>query len=554
MNKKKTHFKILSVAILLLLTGFGLYKYGYKIPVLKEIPIFATGHDHQLRPVLGEEGEIDYWTCGMHPSVRLQEPGQCPICNMQLVPVEKMDKSSGEMMKDNGTDEMKMKGSSDEEMDEMQNMQGMDHSMHGMAGMNKPKSGSTSSTFTVSPERQQRIGVKTEEIKVRPMTKKIRTVGMVELDETKIEHIHTKFSGWIDKVFVDYTFQHVKKGDPLFSIYSPELVSTQEEYLLALRSNKILSENKFSEIREGASSLVNASRRRLKLWDISEGQIRELEKTGKVKTSLVIYSLVTGHVTYKNAFDNMYVEPNTRIYTIADHTTAWVNADIYESDISLVKEGQKATITVESIPGEVIEGKVAFIWPHLMAKTRTTKARIIFPNPDLKLLPEMYANVNIDIPLKTTLTVPDSAVLQTGKQNIVFVDRGNGNMEIRKVELGHEAEGYFEVLRGLNEGDRVVSRANFLIDAESKIQSAVASWNDSSDKDTMTMDKMEMKDQQKMKSEMNMDSIDEMGREMKFEKTMKMDKEPEPVMDMQKNQERKDKTNTMQNMKNDNEK
>lgn len=510
MNKNKTYFKILLVSILLLLTGFGLYKYGYKIPVLKEIPFFAAGHDHQLKPVLKEEGGIDYWTCGMHPSVRLKEPGQCPICNMQLVPVEKMDKNSG-----------KMKGDPDREMDEMQNVNEMDHRMHGMGSIRKPKDGNSKSIFTVSPERQQRIGVKTEEIKVRPMTKKIRTVGLVELDETKIEHIHTKFSGWIDEVFVDYTFQHVKKGDPLFSIYSPELVSTQEEYLLALRSNKILSDNQFSEIREGSNSLVKASRRRLKLWDVSENQIKELERTGKVTESVLVYSPITGHVTLKNAFNNMYVEPNTRIYTIADHTTAWVNADIYESDISLIKEGQKARITVESLPGEVFEGKVSFIWPHLMAKTRTTKARLEFPNPDLKLLPEMYANVNIDIPMKTTLTVPDSAVLQTGKQNIVFVDKGNGNMEIRKVELGHEAEGYYEVLRGLEKGDKVVSRANFLIDAESKIQSAVASWNDRSDKEIMD----------KMDSEMNSGEV------------MKMEQESKHMMNMESEMKTEDRSN-----------
>ncbi|MGH7885105.1 MAG: efflux RND transporter periplasmic adaptor subunit [Thermodesulfobacteriota bacterium] len=486
-TRKRSLIKFLTVPLIFILLGFVSYKYGYKIPVLKEIPFFATGHDHQLMPVLGMEGEIDYWTCSMHPSVKLKEQGKCPICGMDTIPVKKRDSSQTEQ-KNMQMDEMKMNDKEMKSSGEMQDMKEMDESMHGMDGMNKPKEESSKSTFTVSPERQQRIGVKTEEVKVRPMTKKIRTVGMVELDETKIEHIHTKFNGWIEEVFVDYTFQHVKKGEPLFSIYSPELVSTQEEYLLALRSKKILGDSQFSEISEGSNSLVEATRRRLKLWDISEGQIKELEKTGKVKTSLVIHSPLTGHVTFKNAFNNMYVEPNTRIYTIADHASVWVNADIYENDISLVKEGQQATMTVESLPGELFEGKVTFMWPHLMAETRTTKARLEFPNPDLKLLPGMYTNVNINIPLKTTLTVPESAVLQTGKQNVVFVDKGNGNMEIRKVELGHEAEGYYEVLRGLNEGDMVVSRANFLIDAESRIQAAVASWNDSSDKDTMDME------------------------------------------------------------------
>ncbi len=310
------------------------------------------------------------------------------------------------------------------------------------------------------------------------MTKVIRTVGMVVLDETKIEQIHTKISGWIEKVFVDYTWQHVKKGDSLFSIYSPELVSTQEEYLLALKSKRILGDSKFVEISDSANSLLEASKRRLELWDISEQQIRDLEQTGKVKKSLVIYSPISGHVMYKNAFENMFVEPNTIIYKIADHSNVWVNADIYENEISLVKLGQEVSMTVASLPGQVFTGKVTFIWPHLQPETRTTKVRIEFPNPDLKLLPEMYANVEIEIPLGEKLTIPASAVLRTGKQDLVFVDMGEGKMQIRRVELGQKVDDYYEVLRGLNKGDAVVSRANFLIDAESQIQAAVATWGE----------------------------------------------------------------------------
>lgn len=459
-NKKIT---IGSVLILILIIVF----YGSKIPVINKMPIFADKHEHSYKPVLDEKGEIEYWTCTMHPSVRLKDPGKCPICGMELVAV-------------------KAKGSSEkmgEEMQDMKGMKGMDH-MHGMSGMgsgSKSMDSESKSTFNVSTEKQQRIGVQTEQVMVRPMTRKIRTVGMVELDETKIEHIHTKFNGWIDKVFVDYTFQHVKKGDPLFSIYSPDIVSTQEEYLLALKSKNILGESEFPEIAQGAKSLAESTKRRLKLWDISEDQIRELERKGKVKKSIIFHSPITGHVTLKNAFENMYVEPNTRIYTIADHTTAWINADIYENDISLVKKGQEATITVESLPDEIFRGKVTFTWPHLMEKTRTIKARLVFDNPDLKLLPGMYADVELLIPLGEMLTVPQSAVLRTGKQDIVFVDKGGGDMEMRKVELGYESGESYEVRRGLTEGEKVVSRANFLIDAESNIQAAEATWGEASD-------------------------------------------------------------------------
>lgn len=518
MNKKKTMTtqKISSILIILVLLVFGLYKYGYKIPVLKQTAFFSGGHDHTLRPVLNEEGKIDYWTCTMHTSMRLKDPGKCPICSMDLVPVMKRTGNQSE----SGVKTEEMHDMEDMNMDsqsgqEMSGMQGHDHSMMNMPTTKRETGDSSRSMFTVSPERQQRIGVKTQKVTERALTKKIRTVGMVELDETKIEHVHTKFSGWIDKVFVDYTFQHVKKGDPLFSIYSPELVSTQEEYILALKSKNILSGNEFPEISYGANSLAEATRKRLELWDISDNQINEIERSGKAKTSLVFYSPITGHVMFKNAFENMYVEPNTRLYTIADHSTVWVNADIYENDISLVKEGEKATMTVESLPGVVFEGKVTFIWPHLMAKTRTTKARLEFPNPDLKLLPEMYANVNIEIPMKTALTIPESAVIKTGVQDIVFVDKGQGNMEIRKVELGQEAEGFYEVLRGLSEGESVVSRANFLIDAESKVQAAVAVWNDESDKkvNTVNQTQPEIKDNSMMDMQKN-EKLNQMKSEM----------------------------------------
>jgi Cu(I)/Ag(I) efflux system membrane fusion protein len=355
----------------------------------------------------------------------------------------------------------------------------VDHSKHGI-GVPAPErgEGELSSRFTVSPERQQLIGVKTEPAAMRSLDKTIRTVGRVTLDETRTEQIHTKFSGWIDRLYVDYTLEHVKKGDPLFSIYSPELVSTQQEYLLALRSNEILSDSEFADISGGAKSLLDAARRRLELWDISESQIRELGETGKVKDSLVIYSPVSGVVTEKNVFENMYVEPGTNLYTIADHSNVWVEVDIYENEIPLVKPGDHAVMTLQSFPGEEFHGEVTFMPPHLDMKTRTAKARLEFPNSDMRLLPEMYADVSIDIPLGERLAIPESAVIRTGKQDVVFVDRGGGDMEIKRVELGLRSDGYYEVLKGLSEGERVVTRANFLIDSESKIQAAVASWSE----------------------------------------------------------------------------
>lgn len=467
--KIKGNIKLLAVLTVMILVTAGVYIYGSSIPFVRDLPYFE--HEHQYRPVMDEKGEVEYWTCAMHPSVRKKDPGLCPICGMDLVPGGK--KKDGKQ--DNMEDETARTGGEH------------DHGMQGASGSGVNE-GEGSSVFTVDPSRQQLINVRTEPVTLKNMTKQIRTVGKVELDETRIEHIHTKFSGWIEEVFVDYTWQHVQKGDPLFTIYSPELVSTQEEYLLALRSKRVLSDSRFKEITEGTASLVRATRKRLELWDVSESQIREIERTGKVKKSITVHSPITGHVSFKNAFENQHVEPQTLIYTIADHTTAWVNADIYENEIPLVKTGQEATLTVESYPGEEFEGEITFKWPHLMSDTRTTKVRFEFPNPDLKLLPGMYANVSIDIPLGRSLAIPESSVLRTGKQNVVFVNRGNGRMEVRKVELGRKAGDHYQVLRGLNEGERVVSRANFLIDAESRLQAATATWGDGEEENVQMKD------------------------------------------------------------------
>lgn len=478
--KKRTGITIIAVLILIAALTAAAVEYGYMIPGLRDIPFFSGGHEHKWRPVLAENGEIEYWTCSMHPSVRMKEPGKCPICGMDLIPVMKKS-DTGKEQDAVQAEKEEPAPAGDDEMSGMEGMEGMDHSKHGMGVPQAPeKQGEEKSVFTVSPERQQLIGVKTEPVEMRSMDKTIRTVGRVTLDETKTEQIHTKFSGWIDKLYVDYTLEHVRKGEPLFSIYSPELVSTQQEYLLALRSKEILSGSEFSDISGGAGSLLAATEKRLRLWDISESQIRELAQTGKVKDSLVIYSPASGVVTEKNVFENMYVEPGINLYTIADHSDVWVEVDIYENEIPLVKEGTQAVMTLRSFPGEEFRGAVTFIPPHLDMKTRTVKARLEFPNPDMKLLPEMYADVNIDVPLGEKLTVPESAVISTGTDNLVFVDKGGGNMEIRKVALGQNADGYYEVLRGLKEGDKVVSRANFLIDSESRIQAAVATWGEES--------------------------------------------------------------------------
>ena len=265
---------------------------------------------------------IEYWTCTMHPSVRMKEPGTCPICSMDLVPVMKRSAVSSDNASDSGDQ---------------------------IAG--------DQSTFTVDPRRQQLINVQTTVVEVRSLEKVIRTVATLELDETRIEYVHPKIQGWIDKVFVDFTLQHVNQGDPLFSIYSPELVSTQEEYLLALKTAENLTDSPFEHVSSGARSLFEATRRRLELFDITDEQIEELEKSGQVQKHLIVYSPVNGHVMEKNAFPNMYVTPETKIYTIADHTRIWAYVEIYENEISYVRQGQRVVMRTAAYPGEVFRGR-----------------------------------------------------------------------------------------------------------------------------------------------------------------------------------------------------
>ncbi len=469
------NIKLITIIVAATTLTYIIHTYGNKIPLIREIPHLSQPHKHEYTPVLDEEGKIAYWTCAMHPSVKMKDPGGgCPICGMDLVPVKKNNVSTPNK-------EQKKSQNVEQKTHEKHIHHNITHQDMLKEKESKEKSHknhTSSAIFTVDTKRQQLINVKTEPIRVRDLTKIIRTVGTIKLDETRIEHVHIKFGGWIEKVFVDYTWQPVKKGDPLFTIYSPELVSTQREYLLALKSKKILKSSKYPEISDGSSNLVESTRKRLELWDIDESQIREIERTGKVKKDIVIYSPVSGHVSYKNAFENQYVEPDTLIYTIADHSTIWIEADIYEDEIPLVKVGQKATLTTEAFPGEQFEGRIVFKWPHLTPETRTTKVRFEFPNPDLKLLPEMYANIHINIPLGKKLSIPRSAVLRTGKEDLVFVDKGNGFMEIRNIKLGQKAGEYYEVIKGLKEGEKVVSQARFLIDSESRLQAAIPTWNE----------------------------------------------------------------------------
>jgi Cu(I)/Ag(I) efflux system membrane fusion protein len=328
-------------------------------------------------------------------------------------------------------------------------------------------------TVQISPERQQLIGVKFGIAEMKPLEKVIRTVGRVDYDEKRIVTVSPKIGGWIEDLYVDFTGRFVKRGDPLLTIYSPELVSTQEEYLLALRAKKSFAKSPFPEVAGSGDSLVESAKRRLRLWDISDDQIKTLEETGQAKKTLTLYSPFSGFVLEKSAYKGMNVMPGVSLYKLADLSVVWLYADIYEYELPFIRLGQQASIQLSYTPGETFTGRAIYIYPSLNPETRTAKVRFEIPNAHERLKPEMYANVEIKVPLGQKLAVPEGAIIDTGVRQMAILDKGNGYFEPREVKVGPKVEGYYEVIKGLKAGERVVTSANFLVDSESNLKEAM---------------------------------------------------------------------------------
>ncbi len=393
----------------------------------------------------------DVYYCPMHPDFKSNKPDNCPVCSMKLVKLEKPGGSDGKQA--------------------MQGMPGMD-TKSGDGGQPAPGA----NTIFIEPQRQQLIGVRSEPAAMQPLVKEIRAVGKVAYDETKVTHIHTKISGYIEQVFVDYVGKFVKSGDPLFTIYSPDLVATQEEYLLALRAQRQFAESSFSGVSARTNSLLEAARKRLELWDITPAQVSAIEREGKARRDLTIYSPVSGVVTERAAYHHgRFVNPEMDLYTIVDLSTLWINGEVYEYELPFVKTGLNADIEFP-YDGEkrTLRGKVAYVYPYLEEKTRTAKIRFAFTNPNFVLKPDMFVNVKLKINLGNKLVVPEDAVLDTGTEQYVFVDKGSGYLEPRAVKLGPEAGGFHAVESGLKAGERVVTAANFILDSESRLKGAFA--------------------------------------------------------------------------------
>lgn len=416
----------------------------------------------------------DVYYCPMHPQYKSPKPGTCPICNMTLVKAEtpnpEVSGTTGERKILYWQDPMNPANRSDKPG---KAPDGMDlvpvYAEEGSQPQMPP------GTVKISAAKQQLIGVTYGEVTSDSLTHTIRTVGRVAYDETKITRIHTKIDGWLDKVFVDFTGKLVTKGQPLISLYSPDLVSTQQEYLLALKAKNYLGQSEYKEIATSTNSLFESSRKRLLLWDIPEEEIQQIEKRGEPMRTLTLYAPSDGFVLAKNAYERQRVTPETELYTIADLSNIWVLADIYEYEIPSVKLGQSTTVTFSAFPGETFRGKITYIYPQLDNMTRTLKVRIELPNSGFKIKPDMYANIELQIGYGEQLSIPEEAVLDSGSEQTVFVVLEGGYFEPRNVQLGAKVGNRFIILNGLNVGEKIVTSGNFLIDSESRLKSATSS-------------------------------------------------------------------------------
>jgi RND family efflux transporter MFP subunit len=395
----------------------------------------SHGHPEPV-PAGTAAAEEKQYTCPMHPFIVTDQPGACPICGMALVPVKSSTEAAG----------------------------GGESGEAGAGG-----------AIRVDPNTVQSIGVRTAAVRVGELRKTIRTVGRVAYDERRIGTVNAKVGGWIEKLYVNTTGEEVRKGAPLVEIYSPDLVSAQQEYLIARRHLEQVQNSPFPEVGKSAQDLLESARKRLAYWDISDDQIADLERTGEARKTLVLKSPFDGVVVGKAAFDGTRVMAGMELFRIADLSRVWVQGDIYEYELPWIKIGIPAQVTLDYLPGRTFRGRVAYLYPYLEGKTRTATIRVELANPGRLLKPDMYAHVELTPMVgKKTVLVPSEAVIRTGVRNVVFLSRGEGRFEPREIELGLEGEdGTVQVLSGLSGDELVVVSAQFLLDSESSIREAL---------------------------------------------------------------------------------
>jgi RND family efflux transporter MFP subunit len=328
----------------------------------------------------------------------------------------------------------------------------------------------------ITPERRQLIGLKFATVERKDVSDRLETTGNIEADERLQGYVQTRFAGWIEQVFANSTYQYVHRGEPLFTIYSPDLMSTESEYLLAIEARKRVKDSTVGDVTTDASSLVDSAAERLKLWGVSSREIARLERERTVRHAIEMDSPMSGYIVERNALPNMYVQPDTRLFTITDLSKVWIYAAVFQDEIGKVHPGNPATVTVDAYPGTNFDGHVDFIQPQIDSMTRTAKVRSEFNNPKGQLLPGMFAHVALDLPMGDQAVIPDTAVLRTGTHNVAFIDRGDGYLTPAEIELGQHVGDQFIVLKGLAPGQQIVSSANFLIDSESQLQAAAGAF------------------------------------------------------------------------------
>ncbi|MBP1766639.1 MAG: efflux transporter, family, subunit [Candidatus Aminicenantes bacterium] len=402
------------------------------------------------------------YRCPMHPTFTSDKPGSCGICGMDLVRVEAEEQAPPPAKK-------KTMYRSTMNPNEISDKPGKDSMGMEMAPFEVEEGGEVSEVggriqVKISPERQQLIGIKTALVRPQPIRKLIKAVGRVDYAEPNISIFNLKFDGWVEKLFVNSTGRAVRKGEPLFDIYSPELVSAQQEYLIALKASATLGD---------ASSIFTSAREKLRLWDMTDSQVEELGRTGEFKKTVTVYTPGSGIVIEKNVVQGQKIMAGENLFKIADLSRVWILGEVYEYELPFIKTGQEATVSLSYYPGESFSGKITYIYPYLKPETRTNQVRIEVDNPGLKLKPEMFANLEIQVDYGTKLTVPSDAVLDAGDTKIVFVAKGDGYFEPREIRLGVRGEDMYEVLGGLSDGENVVTSANFLIDSESSLKAAL---------------------------------------------------------------------------------
>jgi RND family efflux transporter MFP subunit len=416
-----------------------------------------------------QSAEKQLYTCGMHPQVIQDKPGNCPICGMKLTPVRKQADGSGPSNNAENSERKVSYYKSTMNPGETSPKPAKDSMGMDMVPVYESETGAGNSiTIAVDAGTVQKMDIRTGLVRRGPVVRVIRTVGAIDFDETALAEVSTKFRGWVEKLYVDSTGQQMHKGDPLFEIYSPELYLAQTEYLLTL-SSATNQDTAASALRKTASTT------KLRYWDISEDQLAELERTRTPKKTLRMNAPRDGVVVEKLVVEGQMVEPGMKLYRLADLASVWVQAQVYEQDLPFIKLGQEATVTLASLPDPKFRGRVTYIYPIVDEKTRTAKVRMEFHNPGYFLKPGMYATVEIAAEISpSAVLVPDMAVLRSGEQNTVFVALNDGHFEVRKIELGARAEGgFYEVNGGVSEGERVVTSGQFMLDSESQLREAI---------------------------------------------------------------------------------